>query len=162
MHEVQAFVQNPSIMQAVKKVFEENEELTRQMEQYRKEHINTMVEKLAHEMEEEDGMVLYARQINMPVDVIKDVAFALRQRISKLVLIIGSSVDGKVTLSVMLGNDIVAQGVNASQIVREAAKEINGGGGGQPFFATAGGKSPENLEKAIIKAKDLIKEQMNK
>ena len=162
MHEVQAFVQNPSIMQAVKKVFEENEELTRQMEQYRKEHINTMVEKLAHEMEEEDGMVLYARQINMPVDVIKDVAFALRQRISKLVLIIGSSVDGKVTLSVMLGNNIVAQGVNASQIVREAAKEINGGGGGQPFFATAGGKSPENLEKAIIKAKDLIKEQMNK
>ncbi len=162
LHEVQGFVQNPSIMQAVKKMFEENEELTRQMEQYRKERISTMIDKLAQEMKEEDGMVLYARQMDVPVDMIKDIAFALRQRIANLVLVIGSNLDGKATLSIMLGDDIVAQGVNASQVVREAAKEIHGGGGGQPFFATAGGKSPEGLECAIIKATELIKEQVNK
>ncbi len=162
LHEVQGLVQNPSIMQAVKKMFEENEELTRQMEQYRKERISTMIDKLAQEMKEEDGMVLYARQMDVPVDMIKDIAFALRQRIANLVLVIGSNLDGKATLSIMLGDDIVAQGVNASQVVREAAKEIHGGGGGQPFFATAGGKSPEGLERAIIKATELIKEQVNK
>lgn len=163
LHEVQGFVQNPHIMQAVKKMFEENEGLTRQMEQYRKERINNMIDKLALEMtKEEDGMVLYAREMDVPTDMIKDIAFALRQRISKLVLIIGSNHDGKVTLSIMLGDDIVAQGVNASLVVREAAREINGGGGGQPFFATAGGKSPEGLENAILKAVELVKEQMNK
>ncbi len=162
MREVQGFVQNPSVMQAIKKVFEENEELTRQMEQYRKEHISTMTDKLAQEMKEEDGIVLYAHQMDVQADMVKNIAFALRQRVPKLVFIVGSNFDGKAILSVMLGDEIVGQGVNASQIVREAAKEINGSGGGQPFFATAGGKSPEGLEKAIVKAKELVKAQMNK
>ena len=62
----------------------------------------------------------------------------------------------------MLGEEIVAQGVNASKIIREAAKEINGGGGGQPFFATAGGKNPACIEKAIFKAVELVKEALKK
>ncbi|MFR4024977.1 MAG: DHHA1 domain-containing protein [Alistipes indistinctus] len=57
----------------------------------------------------------------------------------------------------MLGEEIVAQGINASQVIREAAKEINGGGGGQPFFATAGGKNADGLDNAILKAVELIR-----
>ena len=64
------------------------------------------------------------------------------------------------TLTIMLGDDIVAKGVNAAQVVREAAKEINGGGGGQPFFATAGGKKVDGIEAAIIRAVELIRAQL--
>ena len=88
----------------------------------------------------------------------------------------GSVIGEKATLTIMLGEEIVAQGVNASKIIREAAKEINGGGGGQPFFATAGGKNPAHssglaghvdagrlgIEKAIFKAVELVKEALKK
>ena len=82
-------------------------------------------------------------------DFIKDLAFAVRSRSKNIVLVIGSINDGKPTLTVALGDDIVAQGVNAGVVVREAAKAINGGGGGQPFLATAGGKNPDGIQAAI-------------
>ncbi len=74
-----------------------------------------------------------------------------------LVFVGGTTVGEKVSLTVMLGEEIVAQGINASQVIREAAKEINGGGGGQPFFATAGGKNADGLDNAILKAVELIR-----
>ena len=60
----------------------------------------------------------------------------------------------------MLGDDVVAKGVNAGKVIREAAREMNGGGGGQPFFATAGGKNPDKLQAAIDKAVDLIMDEL--
>ena len=80
----------------------------------------------------------------------------MRARKSNLVMVIGSEVAGKATLTIMLGDDVVAKGVDAGAIVREAAKAIQGGGGGQKFFATAGGKNPAGLAEAIEKAKSLI------
>ena len=80
----------------------------------------------------------------------------MRAQKSNLVFIAGSAVEGKATLTVMLGDDIVAKGVDAGAIVREAAKAIQGGGGGQKFFATAGGKNPDGLTEAIEKAKELV------
>ena len=64
-------------------------------------------------------------------------------------------------LAVMLGDDIVAKGVDAGAVVREAAKEMNGGGGGQKFFATAGGKNPDALQAAIDKAVEIILAKLN-
>ena len=84
----------------------------------------------------------------------------LRSRVRNIALVLGSKNDGKVNMAVVLGDDVVAAGVNASNIVREAAKEIHGGGGGQPFFAMAGGKCPEGLEAAMSKAKQLIYEKL--
>ena len=92
----------------------------------------------------------------------KGIAFGLKDKCPKLVFVVGSVIGEKATLTIMLGEEIVAQGVNASKIIREAAKEINGGGGGQPFFATAGGKNPAGIEKAIFKAVELVKEALKK
>ena len=86
----------------------------------------------------------------------------MKDKCPKLVFVVGSVIGEKATLTIMLGEEIVAQGVNASKIIREAAKEINGGGGGQPFFATAGGKNPAGIEKAIFKAVELVKEALKK
>jgi len=92
---------------------------------------------------------------------VKDIAFQLKGEIKNLVLIIGIEDKGKANLSIMISENLVKDnGFHAGKIVKEAAKEIQGGGGGQPFFATAGGKKPENLEKAIKKAKEIIFENL--
>ncbi|MFI3330405.1 MAG: alanine--tRNA ligase [Rikenellaceae bacterium] len=159
--QVQGIVSSPSIAPAVEKLLAENSELNKQLDEMMQEKINLAVEKIQAELVEENGVVLCVREINLAADAIKNLAFALKKKISNLVFVVGSNLGGKTTLSIMLGDDIVAKGVNASQIIRTAAKEINGGGGGQAFFATAGGKKAEGLDKAILTAKEQILEIIN-
>ncbi|MBR6455619.1 MAG: alanine--tRNA ligase, partial [Prevotella sp.] len=94
----------------------------------------------------------------MPLDAqsVKDVVFQLRNQFpEKLLVAIGCAENGKPTLTVSLSDDLVAEGKSAGQIVREAAKLMQGGGGGQPHFATAGGKDPDGLAAAIDKVIEL-------
>ena len=159
---IQRCVNNPSVTQAIQKLVAENAEMSKQIEEHRKERIQSLVESLESSLTEENGMVLLARQADFLPDMIKGIAFGLKDKFPKLVFVVGSVIGEKATLTIMLGEEIVNQGVNASKIIREAAKEINGGGGGQPFFATAGGKNPAGIEKAIFKAVELVKEALKK
>lgn len=154
---VQKHLNNPSIEQAVRRLIEENAEMSHQIEQVTQERIAALTQAFAKTAIEEDGMHLIARQISANSDVIKGIAFGLRPMFADLVFVGGTTIGEKVSLTVMLGEEIVAQGINASQVIREAAKEINGGGGGQPFFATAGGKNADGLDNAILKAVELIR-----
>ena len=154
---VQKHLNNPSIEQAVRRLIEENAEMSHQIEQVTQERIAALTQAFAKAVVEEEGMHLIARQISANSDVIKGIAFGLRPMFADLVFVGGTTVGEKVSLTVMLGEEIVAQGINASQVIREAAKEINGGGGGQPFFATAGGKNADGLDNAILKADELIR-----
>ena len=154
---VQKHLNNPSIEQAVRRLIEENAEMSHQIEQVTQERIAALTQASAKAVVEEEGMHLIARQISANSDVIKGIAFGLRPMFADLVFVGGTTVGEKVSLTVMLGEEIVAQGINASQVIREAAKEINGGGGGQPFFATAGGKNADGLDNAILKAVELIR-----
>ena len=140
-------------------------ELDKVMEDYN--DIRMENQDLVGQMSDKDSLImankkeierLIARQADLQPEMIKNIAFLLRPDYPDLVLVIGSALGDKATLTVMLGENIVNQGVNASQVVREAAREINGGGGGQPFFATAGGKKPEGIENAILKAVELIRQ----
>jgi alanyl-tRNA synthetase len=95
----------------------------------------------------------------VPIDTadgVKQVAFELRQQVEHLLLVLAAVIDGKPHLAVMLSDDIVAKGINAANLVRDLAKEIQGGGGGQPFFATAGGKNIDGIKNAIKKAKEMF------
>ncbi|WP_418421254.1 alanine--tRNA ligase [Alistipes indistinctus] len=154
---VQKHLNNPSIEQAVRRLIEENAEMSHQIEQVTQERIAALTQAFAKAVVEEEGMHLIARQISANSDVIKGIAFGLRPMFADLVFVGGTTVGEKVSLTVMLGEEIVAQGINASQVIREAAKEINGVGGGQPFFATAGGKNADGLDNAILKAVELIR-----
>ena len=154
--EVQGCVNNPAIAQAVKKLIEENALLSKDIEAMQREKISRLKDKFISELVEENGIKFLAQELDLSTEMVKNLAFEIKAKVSNVVFIAGSKADGKVTLSIMLGDDIIAKGVNASEVVRAAAKEINGGGGGQPFFATAGGKRPEGLEKAIAMAKEII------
>jgi len=86
-------------------------------------------------------------------DALKDLSYQLKNDISNLFLVLGTNIDGKPQLAVMIDEILVKEkNLHAGNIIRELAKEIQGGGGGQPFFATAGGKNADGLQTAVNKA----------
>ena len=158
---IEQLVRNPKVVQAIEKMMESNDALTREIEEMRKEKVASMADSLAENTPLRDGVKLITLTTKHTSEVMKDLAFALRQRVAeKLVMVIGNLNDGKPTLNIMLSDDMVAMGVDAGATVREAAKLMNGGGGGQKHYATAGGKNPDGLQAAVDKAVEMIMEKV--
>ena len=144
------FNNTPDLTKAIQKTLEENSELKKQVESNLHERIMTLRDKLIANAKDENGVKVIRFRTDLSTDAIKTLAFQIKNVVGdKLFVAIGSIYDGKPSLTVLLSDDLVAQGYNAVNITREAAKCIQGGGGGQPFFATAGGKNPEGLDKAM-------------
>ena len=154
---LEQLVHNPKVVQAVEKMMESNDALGREVTEMRKEKVIQLAETLATATPKTNGFTLIARTASHAPELMKDLAFSLRQRVSeRLVMVIGNLHDGKPTLNVMLSDDVVAMGADAGATVREAAKLMNGGGGGQKHYAMAGGKSAEGLQAAVDKAVEII------
>jgi len=160
MRRLSDMLRNSQVVAAVEKMLENNAALSREVEQARREQVNSLVEHVMAAMPEREGLSIFARRMDLKADVVKDVAFAVRARRRNIVFVVGSVVNSKPTITVALGDDIVARGVNAGAIVREAARAIRGGGGGQAFFATAGGKDAEGLQQAIDRVVELVNGKM--
>jgi alanyl-tRNA synthetase len=155
-------VHNPRVQEAVQKLFAENESLAREIAALHRDKLQEMAGKIAAELErhEQDGMIIVSRRLDMKPDFVKNLMFMLRGKSAKIVMVAGIEHEGKPTLAILLGDQIVARGVNAGAVVRQAASEIDGSGGGQPFFAMAGGKNAEGLQRAMDKAVELIKNEI--
>ena len=158
---IEQIVRSPKLVQAVEKVMENNAALNREVEDMRKEKVVALAQTIATEAQESNGVKLIKLTTNYSGEVLKDLAFAVRQRVSeRLVMVVGNVFEGKPTLSVMLSDDMVAMGADAGATVREAAKLMNGGGGGQKHYATAGGKNVDGIQAAIEKAVEMILSNM--
>ncbi len=159
LHDIAAMFNNaPDVVAALRRSIEENAELRRQAEDYFNERVNNIAtEALAKATVEHGIKVVVLKGIRLP-DLVKGVAFNIRARVNEPTVFLAATSDpsGKPLLTVMVTEDLVKEGKNASVIVREAAKEIKGGGGGQPGFAQAGGKNAEGLEAAFNKMLQLI------
>ena len=108
--------------------------------------------------QEINGIRVIQYEGNLTADQVKTLAFQIKNiNPEKLFIVAGCVNEGKPSLTVLLSDDLVATGLNAVNIAREAAKEIQGGGGGQPFFASAGGKNPAGISKAIATAIQAIR-----
>lgn len=143
---------------AVVKAIKENGELHSQIERYRAEGVAQLARQRLAEATIVNGVKLVTlRGFNVP-PTMKDLAFAIRKESPAATVFLGAteSPDHKPLLTVYISDDLVAQGMNAGQIVREAAKLIKGGGGGQPFFAQAGGKDPDGLAGAFDKMIEIL------
>ena len=160
LRNVGEYLNNPQVVQAVKKMIESNEALSKEVEAMRREQVAEWAEKIIASTPERNGVQLLAAQTDRRPDFIRDLAYNLRARAPKLVFVQGSNHGGKPSLTIMLGDEIVALGAEAGAVVREAAKLMQGGGGGQAFFATAGGKNADGLQAAIDRAVDLIMEKL--
>jgi alanyl-tRNA synthetase len=147
------FNNTPNLLQSVKKTIEENVDLKKQVEQYYQEKIISMRDLLISQAKIVNGVKLIVIKGEFSADMVKSVAFQIKNVTTESLAVLGAtySQDKKPSLTVLLSDDLVAKGMNATQIVRDAAKEIQGGGGGQPFFAQAGGKNYDGLNVALDK-----------
>ena len=146
----------PDLKAAIAKYIDENAGLKKQMEAFMKEKEAAVKAKLIESAKEIHGVKVIKAVLPMPADAVKNIAFQLKGQITEnLFVVIGSVHDDKPLLTVTMSDDQVKAGLNAGQLVREAAKLIQGGGGGQPHFATAGGKNPDGLSAAVDKVVEL-------
>lgn len=145
------FNNNPQIITAIKKTIEENAELAQQVQAALKEKVASFKQHLLSQREELGGVRVFKVQQNVSAELIKDLAFQIAGELTESFIFIGATDEGgKPNLTLMLSRDLVeSKGWNASNILRSAAKHIQGGGGGQPHFATAGGKRVEGLDDAV-------------
>ena len=157
--EISAMFNNaPNLLQTLRRSIDENAELRRQAEEYFNERVNNLADKLLASARETSGIkVVELTGVRLP-EVAKGVAFAVRAKSPEHTVFIGATVDpsGKPLLTLMISEDLVKEGLNASTTVREAAKLIQGGGGGQPGFAQAGGKNKDGITAAYEKIKETI------
>ncbi len=157
LNDLKALFNNaPDLNAAIKKYIEENAGLKKQVEEFMKEKEAEVKAKLLNNAKDIHGVTVIKATLPMPADTIKNIAFQLKGQVTEnLFVVIGSVFENKPMLTVMLSDDQVKNGLNAGQLVREAAKLIQGGGGGQPHFATAGGKNPDGLSAAVDKIVEL-------
>ncbi len=158
LKEVQSlFAASPNIVNTIKKLIEDNNQLKSELDAFQKEKISSLYDSLQSQIKAENEVdVLLLNTSNLPADGVKDLAFRFRASNPRICFIGYGENEGKVNLTLMLGEEIVEKGKDASKIIREVSKEIKGGGGGQKHFATAGGKDASGLEKAVELIKEII------
>ncbi|SIT13118.1 alanyl-tRNA synthetase [Zobellia uliginosa] len=145
-------------VKAVSTLQEENAKLKKEVEALLKDKAKNLKVELKNELQEVNGVQFLAKKIDLDAAGIKDLSFEMGQNQDNLFLLFATEQNGKALLSCYISKELVgAKDLNAGTIVRELGKFIQGGGGGQPFFATAGGKKPEGIDEALAKAEDYIK-----
>ena len=144
-------------VKALQSLQDENADLKKQVENLLKDKAKNIKGDLKSELTEVNGIQFLTKQLDLDAAGIKDVCFELGSQFNNLFLLFGAENNGKAILSCYISKELVAsKDLNAGTIVRELGKYIQGGGGGQPFFATAGGKNPNGIKDALEKAKDYI------
>ena len=159
---LQRMFNSPKVLSAVTKLVEDNSDLHKELEEMRKKQMREIKEKLTETLREENGMLWFSGLLPINADGLKSVAGLLRNDYSNIVYVAGTQVGDKPSLVVMLGADAVAAGGNAAAVIKSVAGYIQGGGGGQPFLASAGGKHMDGLMQAIAAAEALIREQLSR
>ena len=149
----QLFNNSPQLKTAIRKTLEENAELGKQVGEYIREQIAEKKRQLLEKRVEVGGVRLFLVEREAPAEIIKDIAFQIAGELHEPFVFIAACVEpssSKPSLTLMISKDLVeSRGWNASQLLRAAAKHIQGGGGGQPHFATAGGKNVDGLNAAV-------------
>ena len=158
LEEVQSLLKNAKDpVKAISGLQDENTDLKKQVEALLKEKAKNLKSEIKNEIQEINGIQFLAKKVDLDAGGIKDLAFQLGGEIDDLFLLFGTEQKGKALLSCYISKELVeTKDLNAGTIVRELGKYIQGGGGGQPFFATAGGKNPAGIPEALKEAKKYI------
>jgi len=158
LDKIKELLKNPAdIVKGIESVIDENAKLREQLNVFNHEKAQLIKAELFKKVQSLNGINTIIEEVNLPAESIKNISFEIKNQIDNLFLLLGSNNEGKPHLSLIISENLVAdKGLNATTIIRTLAKEIQGGGGGQPFYATAGGKNPDGLSNAIMRGKQLI------
>ena len=159
LSEIKAALKNPQdTLKAVASLQDENAKLKKQLEALLKDKAKNLKGELAAEIQEINGVKFLAKQVDLDAAGAKDLIYELGNIGNNLFILLATAQDDKPMLTCYISKELVAEkGLNAGQVVRELGKHIQGGGGGQPFFATAGGKNVNGINDALAAAADFIK-----
>ncbi len=157
--QVKAVVKNTKdVLGAVRNLVEEKQQLEKKLETIQQEQANQLKDELARKVVNTDGVNLIIEKVTVPsADALKNIAYGLRNQFEDLLMVLAADVDNKPQVAVMIGEKLaLTNKYHAGNMVKQLAREIDGGGGGQAFYATAGGKNLNGLGAVIEKAKELI------
>ena len=159
LNQVKELLKNPKdLSKAIGDLIQQNSALQKEVEAAKKEKAKSLKANLITDAQDINGIKFVSANAELDAGSVKDIAYQIKGELESFFLIIGSKDNGKVLLTIMISDNLVKEkSLHAGNIIRELAKEIGGGGGGQPFFATAGGKNPDGIEAAISKAMELVK-----
>ncbi len=149
-------------VRAVKDLQEENATLRKEIEGMKKAQAKDLKKDLENLISERDGVQFLATEVPLDAGGMKDLAFGLQQSFPRLFMLLASRQEGKALLTCSIAKELADEkSLNAGQIVRQLGKHIQGGGGGQPFFATAGGKNPDGIPAALREFESLLEEAVS-
>lgn len=157
VHELQGLFNNtPNLLTTVKKFIEENGNLKHEVDNFMKEKAHDLKQNVIANAIEKGGVKIMKLHMPIQPEIVKDIAFQIRgEVIDNMIFVAGTYAGDKPILTVMVSDNLVKEGLHAGKMIREAARLIKGGGGGQPHFATAGGKDIDGLPAAIDKVIEL-------
>ncbi len=159
LNQISELLKKPKdVLAATKNLMEEKHALEKKLEAFNQEKANQLKDALAKKVVSVNGCSLILEKVTVSSsDALKNIAYALRNQFDDLLLVLAADIEGKPQVTVMIGEKLAQLNkYHAGSMVKELAKEIDGGGGGQPFFATAGGKNLNGLDKVLVKARTLI------
>lgn len=157
--ELKSILKNPvDVQKTIEQILEENNKLKKALDKVMVEKASTLKNDLLKQVQDKNGVQFLAQKIDLPnVDLIKNLLFEIKQELPNAFILLAAEIDAKPHLALMISDELVkSKGLNASNIIRELGKEIQGGGGGQAFFATAGGKNIEGISNALNKSEQYI------
>lgn len=161
LNELKATLKNPAdLKKAVESLLTEKNQLQKQIESLQQKEAKALREQLIKEAYQvEEAQVIISR-VELPnTDMLKKLAYDIKNKVDRLFLVIAADISSKPQITVMIDEQLIqTYGLHAGNIVKELAKNINGGGGGQPFFATAGGKDLQGLDKVVQEAKQMVEQ----
>jgi alanyl-tRNA synthetase len=146
------------LTKTIQSLLDDKAKLSKQVETYQQEGAQQVKKDLLGKVQVIDGMNVIIQKVDIDSnDAVKSIAFDLKKQIENLFLVLACNVQNKPLITVMIADELVkSKGLHAGNIIRDLAKEIQGGGGGQPFYASAGGKKIEGLDAVVLKAKELV------
>ncbi|QSE96695.1 alanine--tRNA ligase [Fulvivirga lutea] len=159
INEVKNILKAPKDVKAsIKQLVEEKSQLEKEIQKLHASKAGDLKKELLSSKKEENGLVKIISKVDLPSsDALKQISFELKNELSNLFLVLAANIDGKPQISVVIGDELIKdKNLNAGTIVRELAQEIKGGGGGQPFYATAGGKDLSGLDRVVEKALKMV------
>lgn len=159
LERLKEIVKSKDVIKAVQSLNDKVSELEKAVASSVREKASSIRSDIEKNIRQVNGINFLATKVNLDsAEAVKEISFDLKAKVENLFLLICSETKGKPSLSLVISEDLVKdKNLDAGKIIRELAKEIKGGGGGQPFYATAGGTDPSGLEKAIKKAEEFIK-----
>ena len=157
LNKIKSLIKNTDLIQGIKDLIQENKSLSKKLEKYKSKELAILQKDILLKREEISGIGVITEKVDLDSEGMKSLSFNLRKSESNLVMLLASESNNKAILTLMLTDDLIQdKNMDASTLIKSISTEIKGSGGGQAFFATAGGSNPSGIDKSLNKLKEIL------